>query len=77
MILHVESSAGLHGEVEPRNFMLGESRIDVLKIIDRWFGEDYSYFKAEASDSATYILRYTPSARQWELALHQASHHVP
>lgn len=77
MILNVESRAGLHGDPEPIAFMLGGSRLDVLDIADRWYGEDYSYFKIAASDGATYILRYTAPAQQWELTLFQAPGNPP
>ena len=72
MLLHVESHPGLHGDPEPLAFLLGSKRIEVLQIIDRWLARDYSYFKIQASDSGVYILRFTPSERQWELILFQA-----
>lgn len=75
MILHVESRAGPHGDREPLAFHLGQRRLDVLQILDRWIASDHSYFKIEATDRATYILRYSPSAREWELTLFQAPQH--
>lgn len=72
MLLHVESHAGLHGDREPLAFQLGETRIEVLQIIDRWIASDHSYFKIEASDRGMYILRFTPADQQWELTLFQA-----
>lgn len=72
MILHVESRPGLHGDPEPLAFLLGDKRSEVLHIVDRWIARDCSYFKIQASDRGVYILRYTPSERQWELTLFQA-----
>lgn len=72
MLLHVESHAGLHGEPEPLFFLLGGSRIDVLHIDDRWFGEDTCYFRVAASDGCQYILRYSSSDPHWELTLYQS-----
>lgn len=72
MLEHVESRPGLHGDMEPQAFQLGERRIDVLEIVDRWIAADHSYFKVEASDRGLYILRFTPAERQWELTLFQA-----
>lgn len=72
MNLQVDSRAGLHGEPEPLAFLLGGARIDVLQVLDRWYGEDYCYFKIAASDGALYILRYSSPDRQWELTLFQA-----
>ena len=72
MILQVESLSGQFGDPEPCAFMLGDTRIEVLEITDRWIAEQHSYYKVQASDSATYILRYTPQRREWELTLYQA-----
>lgn len=72
MLLHVESQPGLHGDPEPIAFLLGGRRIDVLYITDRWIARDHSYFKVQASDRGTYILRFTPAERLWELTLFQA-----
>lgn len=73
MNLYVESTTGPHGDPEPFAFMLGESRLDVVHIVDRWFGEDYCYFKLLASDDATYILRFDTPSRHWNLTLYQAA----
>lgn len=73
MNLQVESGVGLHGDVEPRAFLLGNRRLEVLRIVDRWLASDYGYFKLEASDGSTYILRHDDLSNQWELTLYQAS----
>jgi hypothetical protein len=72
MILHVECLPGLYGEMEPLAFHLGEQRIEVLHIADRWLSEDSSYFKINAADASTYILRHVHARQEWELTLYQA-----
>lgn len=72
MHLHVESRSGPYGDREPLAFLLGGQRIDVVDIVDRWIAQDHSYYKISASDGGTYILRYSPSALEWELTLFQA-----
>ncbi|MEN3295846.1 MAG: hypothetical protein V7642_5099 [Burkholderiales bacterium] len=72
MNLQVESSIDLHGDVEPRAFLLGAQRLEVLQIIDRWLATDYGYFKLRASDGSTYILRHDDLSGQWELTLFQS-----
>jgi hypothetical protein len=69
MILHVESEAGPHGDREPRAFLMGERRVTIIRIIDRWIAADCSYFKVECDDGATCILRYDTPLRKWELTL--------
>src|SRR5512140_2351659 len=49
---------GYKAEETPRAFLLGERRIDVVRVLDRWLGEDHEYVKLDGSDGARYILRY-------------------
>jgi hypothetical protein len=72
MLLPVETVPGLHGDLEPRAFRLGTSHLIVLHIVDRWFGQDQSYFKLHASDNAIYILRHNRIPDTWELTLFQS-----
>jgi hypothetical protein len=67
MKLRVHCYAGHRGEEEPRSFELGERRIEVLEIIDRWIAPDHRYFKVHASDGSLYILRYDSLADEWEM----------
>ena len=67
MKLRVQCYAGHRGEEEPRSFELGDRRIDVLEIVDRWIAPDHRYFKVHASDGSLYILRYDSLADEWEM----------
>ena len=69
MLLNVETTAGPTGLTEPVAIWLGERRIEVLEIVDRWPAMDYSYFKVTASDQASYILRHDAAPGTWELTL--------
>ena len=35
-----------------RAFLLGERRIEVVRVLDRWRGEDHEYVKLDGSDGA-------------------------
>jgi hypothetical protein len=73
MKLKVESlAAAPFREVEPRAFYLGQRRITVLEILDRWLAPQYGYFKVVADDGASYILRHDLPTNDWELTLFQA-----
>ncbi|WP_019140484.1 hypothetical protein [Noviherbaspirillum massiliense] len=72
MNLSVESGTGLHGDIEPRSFLLGGRRFSVLEICDRWIARDHSYFKIRADDGATYILRHDELNLEWQLTLYRA-----
>jgi hypothetical protein len=68
MAIRVECYAGYRGDQEPRVFWLGERRLEVLEIVDRWLGPDYRHFRVSASDGDTYILRHDGRDGEWELA---------
>ena len=58
---------GYRAEETPRAFLLGERRVEVACVLDRWRGEDHEYVKLDASDGARYILRYDRSRDEWEI----------
>jgi hypothetical protein len=68
MAIRVESYAGYRGEQEPRAFWLGERRLDVLEIVDRWMEPQRRWYKVHAGDGHTYILRHDEQAGEWDLA---------
>jgi hypothetical protein len=68
MKIRVECYAGYRGEQEPRAFTMGERRYEVNEIIDRWIAPDHRYFKVEADDGRTLVLRHDTASGEWELA---------
>jgi len=67
MKIHVECYAGYRGEQEPLAFSLGERRLQVVSLLDRWLAPEHRYFKVAASDGNTYILRYDGTREEWDL----------
>ena len=63
----VECYAGHRADEEPRAFMLGERRFEVVTILDRWLSPDHRYFKVTADDGNTYILRQNTADGAWTL----------
>ena len=68
MTIRVECCAGYRGEPEPFAFWLGERRLAVRGIVDRWFGSTQRWFKVEADDGHLYVLRWDEKTGDWELA---------
>jgi hypothetical protein len=66
--IRVECYAGYRGEQEPLAVWLGERRLAVLNIVDRWFAPTQRWFKVDADDGQTYVLRHDESSGNWELA---------
>jgi hypothetical protein len=66
--IRVECYAGHRGEETPRTLHLGERRVDVIEVLDRWLAPDHRYFKVRASDGI-YIVRHQTNAGHWELTM--------
>lgn len=67
MKIRVECYAGYRGEQEPSAFTLGERRIEVASILDRWLAPDHRYFKVAGSDGDFYVLRHDEATGEWTL----------
>ncbi len=71
MKIRVECYAGHRGEERPRRLLFDDRSIEVIEVIDRWFGPDHRYFKVRGSDRAIYIIRQDVPKRRWELTMYQ------
>ncbi len=60
----------------PRTLYRGERRIEIIEIIDQWFGAGYRYLKVRGHDSSLYILRFDEIRDQWELIMFSAGHGI-
>lgn len=67
----VECYAGHRGEETPRRLSLGGRQVEVVEVIDRWYGPDHRYFKLRGDDGATYLLRHDEAADRWELTMYE------
>lgn len=68
MAIRVECYAGYRGEQEPTAFWLGDRRLAVRAIVDRWFAPESRWFRVDADDGYLYVLRYDEECGAWELA---------
>ena len=68
MKIRVECHAGYRGEEEPRAFLLGDRRFEVVQLLDRWLDPLHRHFKVQADDGRQYILRHDTTSGDWELA---------
>lgn len=63
----VECYAGYRGEQRPLRFYLHTRCIEVVEIIDQWYGPDHRYCKLRGDDNNIYILRHRMNEQSWEL----------
>jgi hypothetical protein len=71
MKITVECYSGYRGEEIPRVLWLGERRVGVEEIIDRWLAPDHRYFKFRGDDRGIYIIRHDVVSLQWQVTLYQ------
>lgn len=71
MKIRVECYSGYRAEETPRRIWLGQRKIEVQEILDRWLAPDHRYFKIRGDDDAVYILRHDTESWEWELTFYQ------
>jgi hypothetical protein len=69
--IRVECHAGYRGDERPLRFYLGERRVEVIEVVDRWLAPTHRYFKVRGDDGDTYILRHDEIEGRWELTSFQ------
>ena len=71
MKIRVECYSGWRVEETPRRIFLGERRVEVKELLDRWLSPDHRYFKFTGDDDAQYIIRHDCQEGAWELTLYR------
>lgn len=62
----VKCLAGSRANERPLSFLVGEAEIEVRTVVESWREPDYLYFKVEAEDGRTYILRHHEYVDSWQ-----------
>jgi hypothetical protein len=75
MPIHVECYCGYRGEQEPLAFWLGERKLNVKEVIDRWFAPEQRWFKVDADDGNIYVLRHDETSSEWEIVAYRRGEH--
>ena len=66
-IISVSCHSGYKVNEYPINFDIHGKRLEVEKIIDRWYGIGHSYFKVLADDHKVYIIKNDQFSDLWTL----------
>jgi hypothetical protein len=74
---HVECYAGHRGEETPRRFRMGDRKIEIAELLDRWLAPDHRYFKVKDADGDLYILRHDVVTALWEVAWFRSGAYPP
>ncbi|MFO7965657.1 MAG: hypothetical protein R6U50_17155 [Desulfobacterales bacterium] len=70
MKVAVSCDAGGSGEETPRRFRLGDRKVEVAQILDRWPAADHWYYKIRGDDDSIYILRHDLITNEWEMTFY-------
>lgn len=71
LTIGVECHAGGRGEETPRTLVLGDRRVDVVAVVDRWLAPGHRYFKVRDAAGDTYIIRHDERTGVWEMTVYQ------
>jgi len=72
MQVQVEHRTDHLGLEMPVRFRFDGREIEIIEIIDQWYGPDYCYFKIKGNDGNLYILRLDEGRMEWELTMFQS-----
>ncbi len=75
--LTVETYSGYKADERPVALQLRGRRIAIREILDRWYGEDHTYFKLTGEDGMVYIIRLDRFSDTWELILERVPTTLP
>ena len=65
--ISVTGYSGYKANERPLSFTLGDQRREVKNLIDRWFGQEYDYFKVLADDDRVYLIKWHRDQDAWFL----------
>jgi hypothetical protein len=54
----VHCYSGYKANEKPVCFLLEGKKVDVKRIIDRWYGQEHDYFKVLGNDGLVYLLKW-------------------
>jgi hypothetical protein len=79
MVIRVECLSDDHGEPLPVALWLGERRLQVQAVVDRWFAPTQRWFRVATDDQQLYVVRLDEASGTWDLVAltRQAEPEVP
>lgn len=65
--IKVVEYSGYKVNERPVRFQIGGAELEVVEILDRWYGQEHDYFKVRASDNRVYILKWHRTLDFWSI----------
>lgn len=70
--IEVECYAGYRADETPRRLLIGDRRVEVIEVLDRWLAPTHRYFKLRGDDGGIYLLRQDTIEDRWEMTLYDS-----
>jgi hypothetical protein len=67
--MHVQIDPHANLRAVPQTLYWGERRIEIIEVIDQWYGPGYRYVKVKVYDGSVYILGFDEIRDCWELIM--------
>jgi hypothetical protein len=65
--LKVIAYSGYKANERPLRLILADKKLEIVRVIDRWVGQDHDYFKCLADDGRVYLLKWHRIQDEWRL----------
>ena len=65
--VEVNAYSGYKANERPLSLILDSRKLEVINIIDTWYGEEHDYFKVLADDGKVYLLKWHRTMDFWTL----------
>jgi hypothetical protein len=63
--IEVVAYSGYKANERPLYFVMDNRKLEVTRMIDRWYGEEHDYFKVLANDGKVYVLQWQRMPDLW------------
>ena len=70
MKIRVECSTGYGGEETPRRFWIGDNKVEVAEVLERWLSPNKKQFKMLGDDHSIYTFCHHLNSGIWELVFY-------
>jgi hypothetical protein len=55
----------------PRHVYFDGRQVEIVEMIDQWYGPDYRYLKVRGGDGSLYILHFNEPHDEWALIMYR------
>jgi len=67
-IVKVNAYSGYKADERPLSFLIGDLKIEIIKIIDQWTGPDHDYFRVLGDDGKSYTMAHDRERDTWHIS---------